>query len=66
MYEDAPNYIKNESQSTQRKKDQQEGEAAIKGAKVGEGRTLSSVEEGTVQQLMPELFSDELNIDNAL
>jgi transposase len=49
---------------------QQEGEAALqqqpRGAKVGEGRRLSSVEEGTVQRLMREHFPDELNIDSAL
>lgn len=49
---------------------QQEGEAALeqqpRGAKFGEGRTLSPVEEATVQQLMQTHFPDELNIDSAL
>ena len=49
---------------------QQEGEAALnqqsRGAKFGEGRTLSPVEEATVQRLLRENFPDELNIDSAL
>ena len=49
---------------------QQEGEVALKqqprGVKLGEGRTLSPVEEATVQQLMQAHFPDELNIDSAL
>lgn len=48
----------------------QEGEVALKqqprGAKLGEGRTLSPAEEATVQRLMREHFPDELNIDSAL
>lgn len=49
---------------------QQEGEAALnqqpRGAKFGEGRTLSPAEEATVQRLLREHFPDELNIDSAL
>lgn len=49
---------------------QQEGEAALnqhrRGAKEGEGRTLSSAEEAAVQRLLREHFPDELNIDSAL
>jgi transposase len=49
---------------------QQEGKAALKqqprGAKFGEGRTLSPAEEATVQGVMPTHFPDELNIDSAL
>jgi transposase len=49
---------------------QQEGEAALnqqpRGAKWGEGRSLSLVEEATVQRLMQAHFPDELNIDSAL
>lgn len=49
---------------------QQEGETALKqqprGAKLGEGRTLSLGEETTVQRLMQAHFPDELNIDSAL
>lgn len=49
---------------------QQEEEAALgqqpRGAKVGEGRTLSSGEEATVQRLMQAHSPDELNIDSAL
>ena len=49
---------------------QQEGEAALKqqprGAKLGEGRTLSPGEEATVQRLIQAHFPDELNIDSAL
>lgn len=49
---------------------QQEGTAALKqqtrGAKLGEGRTLSPGEEATVQRLMQAHFPDELNIDSAL
>ena len=47
-----------------------EGEAALKqqqrGAKFGEGRSLSPTEEATVQRLLREHFPDELNIDSAL
>ena len=49
---------------------QQEGKAALnqqlRGAKLGERRTLSPAEEATVQQLMQAHFPDELNIDSAL
>ncbi len=49
---------------------QQEGQTALKqqprGAKFGEGRTLSVAEEATVQRLMQAHFPDELNIDSAL
>ena len=49
---------------------QQEGEAALKqqprGAKLGEGRTLSPGEEATIQRLMQAHSPDELNIDSAL
>jgi len=49
---------------------QQEGETALKqqprGAKLGEGRTLSPGEETTVQRLIQAHFPDELNIDSAL
>jgi len=49
---------------------QQTGEAALnqqpRGAKLGEGRTLSWVEETTLQQLMSANFPDELDIDSAL
>ena len=49
---------------------QQEGSAALnqqlRGAKKGEGRSLSPVEEETVQRLLREHFPDELNIDSAL
>ena len=49
---------------------QQEGEAALnqqsRGAKFGEGRTLSPAEEATVQRLLREHFPEELNIDSAL
>jgi transposase len=49
---------------------QQEGETALhqqrRGAKLGDGRTLSPAEEATVQRLMREHFPDELNIDSAL
>lgn len=49
---------------------QQTGEAALnqqpRGAKLGEGRTLSLAEETTLQQLMSENFPDELDIDSAL
>lgn len=49
---------------------QQEGETALvqqrRGAKLGEGRTLSPAEETMVQQLMRQHFPDELNIDSAL
>lgn len=48
----------------------QEGEGALKqqprGAKLGEGRTLSAAEEATVQRLLQDHFPDELNIDSAL
>ncbi len=48
----------------------QEGEAALlqqpRGAKLGEGRTLSPGEEAIVQRLMQAHFPDELNIDSAL
>lgn len=48
----------------------QEGEGALKqqprGAKLGEGRTLSAAEEATVQRLSQDHFPDELNIDSAL
>ena len=46
---------------------EQEGSAALKqqprGARFGEGRTLSPAEEATVQRLMREHFPDQLNID---
>lgn len=49
---------------------QQEGEAALnqqpRGAKFGEGSTLSPTEEATVQRLLRSHFPDELNIDSAL
>ena len=49
---------------------QQEGEVALKqqprGAKLGEGRTLSAAQEATVQRLLQDHFPDELNIDSAL
>jgi transposase len=49
---------------------QQEGEAALKqqprGARFGEGRTLSPAEEARVQRLMQEHFPDHLKIDSAL
>lgn len=49
---------------------QQESEVALKqqprGAKLGEGRTLSPAEEATVQRLMQAHFPDALNIDSAL
>lgn len=49
---------------------QQDGEAALyqqqRGRQEGEGRTLSPVEEATVQQLMQDHFPDELAIDSAL
>ena len=49
---------------------QQDGEAALnqqrRGAKLGEGRTLSESAEATVQRLLREHFPEELNIDSAL
>lgn len=49
---------------------QQEGEVALKqqprGAKLGEGRTLSAAQEATVQRLLQDHFPDELNIDSGL
>ena len=49
---------------------QQDGEAALnqqrRGAKRGEGRTLSEPAEATVQRLLREHFPEELNIDSAL
>ena len=49
---------------------QQSGETALRqqrrGAKLGEGRTLSPAEAATVQRLMRSHFPDELNIDSAL
>lgn len=49
---------------------QREGKVALKqqprGAKFGEGRRLSAVEEATVQRLLQEHFPDQLNIDSAL
>ena len=49
---------------------QQSGETALhqqrRGAKLGDGRTLSPTEEATMQRLMREHFPDELNIDSAL
>jgi len=48
----------------------QEGEVALKqqprGAKLGEGRSLSPAEEAKVKQLMQAHFPDEVNIDSAL
>lgn len=48
----------------------QEGEVALeqqpRGNKLGEGRTLSPIEEVLVQQQMREHFPDELKIDSAL
>jgi len=49
---------------------QQVGEAALnqqpRGAKFGEGRTLSPTEEAIVQRLLRQHFPDELDIDSAL
>lgn len=49
---------------------QHEGEAALnqqpRGAKFGEGRTLSLAEEATVQRLLQAHFPEQLNIDSAL
>lgn len=49
---------------------QQEGEGALtqqpRGAKLGEGRSLSPAAEAIVQRLLREYFPDELNIDSAL
>jgi len=49
---------------------QQEGKAALnqqpRGAKFGEGRTLSSTEEAIVQRLLRQHFPEELDIDSAL
>lgn len=49
---------------------QTQGEAGLeqqqRGVKLGEGRTLDSVQESQVQRLMLEHFPDELGIDSAL
>lgn len=49
---------------------QQEGETALhqqqRGAKMGDRRSLSPVEEAMVQRLIREYFPDELSIDSAL